>query len=134
MLPLWPAHCGGCAASPRTTAASAAGADLCLRHLMPVAGSAMTQLMLFSSSIPGHTRSELHFVHRRNRDQSLAFPCDEAGRVDMDALDERSRNRYLFARALMGRDFAFPVVAASSQQGAASRIHEVALNAPFQDA
>lgn len=73
----------------------------------------MTQPMLFSS-VPGHWSSELRFIHRRNRDQSLVFPCDAAGRVDLDALDERNRNLYLFARALMGRDYAFPVVTASA--------------------
>jgi hypothetical protein len=57
-------------------------------------------------------RVELRFAHRRNDRKSLAFPCDAAGRVDLDALDERSRNQYLFARALMGRDYAFPVMAA----------------------
>jgi hypothetical protein len=31
----------------------------------------------------------------------------------MDALDERRRNEYLFARALRGRDYAFPVMASS---------------------
>ena len=75
----------------------------------------MTQLMLFSSSLPGQPGSELRFVHRRHRDRSLAFPCNAAGQVDLNALDERSRNLYLFARALMGRDYAFPVVAASTQ-------------------
>lgn len=74
----------------------------------------MTQLMLFSTFMPGQPRAVLRFVHRRNRDQSLAFPCDAAGQVDLDALDERSRNRYLFARALMGRDYASPVVAESA--------------------
>ena len=56
-------------------------------------------------------RVELRFAHRRNDRESLAFPCDAAGRVDLDALDERRRNEYLFARALMGRDYAFPVLA-----------------------
>jgi hypothetical protein len=72
----------------------------------------MTQLMLFPSSMRTPSGAELCFVHRRHRDKSLAFPCDAAGQVDMDALDERNRNLYLFARALMGRDYAFPVVAA----------------------
>ena len=55
--------------------------------------------------------AELRFIHRRNDRKSLAFPCDAAGRVDLDALDERRRNQYLFARALMGRDYSFPVMA-----------------------
>lgn len=55
---------------------------------------------------------ELRFVHRRNDRRSLAFPCDAAGRVDLDALDEHSLNEYLFARTLIGRDYALPVLAA----------------------
>ena len=58
----------------------------------------------------GKANVELRFVARRTDRRSLAFPCDAAGRVDLDALCERERNKYLFARALMGRDYAFPVV------------------------
>jgi hypothetical protein len=43
-----------------------------------------------------------------------AFPCDASGHVDLDALDERSRNDYLFARGLVGRSFAAPAVHACS--------------------
>jgi hypothetical protein len=70
----------------------------------------MTHCM-FPPSAHGLASIELRFVHRRNERKSLAFPCDAAGRVDLDALDERKRNEYLFARALMGRDYAFPVMA-----------------------
>ena len=66
----------------------------------------------FPPSVLGPASVELRFVHRRNERESLAFPCDAQGRVDLDALDERRRNQYLFARALMGRDYAFPVLAA----------------------
>jgi len=59
-----------------------------------------------------HPVSELRFVSRSDQRRYLAFPCDAAGRVDLDALNERERNDYLFARAVMGRDFAYPVVAA----------------------
>lgn len=40
----------------------------------------------------------------------LAFPCDPDGRVDLNAVSERTRNDYLFARAMVGRDYAVPVV------------------------
>nr|WP_251010788.1 hypothetical protein [Variovorax paradoxus] len=53
---------------------------------------------------------ELRFLPITESVQCLAFPCDAAGRVDLDALGERARNTYLFARALMGRDYAFPVI------------------------
>ena len=52
----------------------------------------------------------LRFVPRTSSLKSLAFPCDAAGRVDIDSLGEQERNAYLFARALMGRDYAFPVI------------------------
>jgi hypothetical protein len=58
-----------------------------------------------------HEVVELRFVSRSDQRRCLAFPCDATGRVDLDALNERERNNYLYARAVMGRDFAFPVVA-----------------------
>jgi hypothetical protein len=42
--------------------------------------------------------------------RGLAFPCDAAGQVPLDALSERSRCNYDFARSVVGRDFACPVV------------------------
>jgi hypothetical protein len=39
-----------------------------------------------------------------------AFPCDALGHVDMDALDERSRNNYLYARAVIGWEVSRPMV------------------------
>ena len=55
---------------------------------------------------------ELRFLPITESVQCLAFPCDAAGRVDLDALGDRERNAYLFARALMGRDYAYTVVGA----------------------
>jgi len=49
-----------------------------------------------------------HPLFREGR--GLAFPCDETGSVDMDALTERGRCNYLFARAMVGREFATPSV------------------------
>jgi hypothetical protein len=42
----------------------------------------------------------------------LAFPCDAQGRVDLDSLSERACLNYLYARALVGRDYACPSVCA----------------------
>ncbi len=39
-----------------------------------------------------------------------AFRCDAAGHIDLDALCDHDRNEYLFARALVGRDFDRPAV------------------------
>jgi hypothetical protein len=46
--------------------------------------------------------------------QSLAFPCGPGGEVDLDGLSEQARTRYLLARALLGRDYAYPVVVLAS--------------------
>jgi hypothetical protein len=40
----------------------------------------------------------------------FAFPCDENGRVDPDELSERARSNYLYARAMVSRQFAVPAV------------------------
>ena len=43
----------------------------------------------------------------------MSFPCDERGKVDLDALPQRARLNYLFARAMIGREFTMPVVVAA---------------------
>ena len=42
--------------------------------------------------------------------RALSFPCDAQGRVELDALSDRARDNYLYARAVVGREFAFPSV------------------------
>lgn len=58
------------------------------------------------------TGFELRFRSLFNEGRGYAFPCDAAGHVDLDALSEQARNNYFFARALIGRDLASPVVQA----------------------
>lgn len=53
---------------------------------------------------------ELHFRSLMLPDRGWAFPCDAEGRVDMDAMTERVRNNYLFARALVGIEHDVPRV------------------------
>jgi hypothetical protein len=45
-----------------------------------------------------------------NDGRSLSFPCDAEGQVALDSLSERARANYLYARAVVGRDYAMPVV------------------------
>jgi hypothetical protein len=42
--------------------------------------------------------------------RALAFECDAGGHVDLDALSERAKLNYLYARTVIGRDFATPTV------------------------
>jgi hypothetical protein len=56
------------------------------------------------------TGFELHFESLFNGGRGFAFPCDAAGRVDLDSLPERARCNYFYARSVIGRDFAHPCV------------------------
>ena len=42
--------------------------------------------------------------------ESLVFPCDAEGHVPLDELSDRARENYFYARAVVGREFAFPAV------------------------
>lgn len=45
--------------------------------------------------------------------RALTFPCDAEGHVQLDALSDRARTNYLYARAVVGREFTTPVVVKS---------------------
>lgn len=53
---------------------------------------------------------ELRFESLFQAGRALAFPCDAQGGVRLDALSERARQNYLFARAVVGREYASPIV------------------------
>ncbi len=54
----------------------------------------------------------LHFEPLTAGDAGLDIPCDPCGRVGLDALGDKLRNDYFFARTLIGRLFARPTVRA----------------------
>ena len=61
---------------------------------------------MFATTLPTPAAAfELRFTSLFNAGRALAFPCDAAGRVDLDALSERARSNYFYARAV-GREFA----------------------------
>jgi hypothetical protein len=57
---------------------------------------------------------EIRFQSLFNPGRALAFPCDPEGHVDLDAVSERARDNYLFARAMIGREYAWPEVRATA--------------------
>lgn len=63
-----------------------------------------------SRPMPFSDDYELRFESLFQAGRALAFPCDARGGVSLDALSERARQNYLFARAVVGRDFANPIV------------------------
>lgn len=64
-------------------------------------------------SLPGAAQYELRFQSLFNEGRALTFPCDAGGHVQLDALSERARFNYLYARAVIGREFAMPAVQVS---------------------
>jgi len=63
-------------------------------------------------TVPGF---QLRFESLFHPGRGLAFPCDERGRVELDTLSEPARHNYLYARAVVGREYATPAVIASPQ-------------------
>jgi hypothetical protein len=59
----------------------------------------------------------IRFVNLFDAGRALAFPCDERGSVDLDTLSEQARTNYLFARAMVGRDFSPPQLLARLAEG-----------------
>lgn len=53
---------------------------------------------------------ELRFQSLFDEGRGLAFPCDATGHVDLDAMSERARLNYLYARTVIGREFTTPAV------------------------
>jgi hypothetical protein len=53
---------------------------------------------------------EIRYPSLFARGRALAFPCDAQGRVDIDTLTAQACVNYLFARAMVGRDYALPSV------------------------
>ena len=56
---------------------------------------------------------ELRFESLFIAGRGLSFPCDAAGQVNLDALTERARTNYFYARAVVGREFSAPAVRVS---------------------
>lgn len=66
--------------------------------------------MSASAMNTGNARYELRFRSLFQPGRALSFDCDSNGRVDLDALSERARCNYLYARTVIGREFFIPEV------------------------
>ena len=53
---------------------------------------------------------ELRFQSLFNAGNGYVFPCNAQGHVNIDALGERVRQNYFYARISIGREFHVPVV------------------------
>lgn len=80
---------------------------------MHTAASTPTHPMPLQMPQQMHAHYELRFASLFNPGRALAFPCDAGGRVEMDTLSETALRNYLYARAVVGREFATPAVVLS---------------------
>ena len=53
---------------------------------------------------------EVRFTSLFKEGRAMVFPCDASGRVELDALPSRARDNYLFARAMIGKEYSVPKV------------------------
>jgi len=53
---------------------------------------------------------EMRFRSLFHEGRALSFPCDAQGHVPLDELSERARHNYLYARAVVGREYFRPEV------------------------
>ncbi len=53
---------------------------------------------------------ELRFVSLFHPGRAVSVPCDAVGQVPLDDLPERLKNAYLGARALVGKEYAYPAI------------------------
>jgi hypothetical protein len=66
--------------------------------------------MAMMCEFPIETGYEVRFQSLFDAGRALTFPCDSRGRVELDALSDRAKHNYLYARAVVGREFAPAVV------------------------
>ena len=70
----------------------------------------MTHHPTAAAAAHGICAFQLRFESLFHPGRGLAFPCDDSGHVEMDDLSDRARCNYLYARAVVGREFATPTV------------------------
>ena len=63
-----------------------------------------------TSTAAAAARWELRFEPLFSGHPGYVFACDAQGQVDLDSLSERALQNYLYARAMMGRETAWPRV------------------------
>ena len=61
------------------------------------------------NSLPG-SNYEVRYESLFNAGRAFSCPCDAQGHVELDALSDRARTNYFYARTVIGREFAAPAV------------------------
>lgn len=63
-----------------------------------------------ATTTPPSAQYELRFRSLFDEGRGLAFPCDATGHVNLDALTQRGRLNYFYARTVIGREYFTPAV------------------------
>jgi hypothetical protein len=63
----------------------------------------------FPSAAESAASFEVRYLPLSRTGHALCFPCDPSGHVDLNALSSRALSDYLFARAMVGREYGLPV-------------------------
>ena len=53
---------------------------------------------------------EIRYQSLFHEGRGLSFPCDAEGHVQLDSLSESALESYLYARAVVGREYAYPSI------------------------
>jgi hypothetical protein len=114
-----------CCQSPRRTHHSAIQTNRCAPEAYALGDASLAVTFDSSTALPKEfamqqmpdvdrdqavNAHQLYFRSLFDSSRALSFPCDDCGRVPLDALSERARNNYFFARAAVGRDYGRPTV------------------------
>jgi hypothetical protein len=59
---------------------------------------------------PFDSTFEIRFASLFKEGRAMAFPCDASGHVELGTLPTRARDNYLFARAMIGKEYSLPQV------------------------
>jgi hypothetical protein len=59
---------------------------------------------------PRQATFELCFESLVDPHRNRSFPCDAGGHVDMDGLEQHMLREYLYARAVIGREYRSPQI------------------------
>ena len=62
------------------------------------------------NSLPPSQHYEIRYESLFNPGRAFSFPCDAQGHVELDALSDRARTNYFYARTVIDREFAAPAV------------------------
>ena len=85
-----------------------------LRRRLPIVGASnqcfQGTAVTPSAQAAARADYQLRFESLYNHGRALEFPCDDAGHVEIDALSERARDNYFYARAVVGREYCAPII------------------------